>query len=122
MYVASDGALKIEDPSLENSGHYACSALNDVGSAIARSHLVIYDPKDFGNDTAERNHEKLYHQSAAYDPNTESARLGLLERTVTNVKAEALGPTTIQITWRLADSSGVSPAKYVNGFHVHHRY
>ena len=48
MYVASDNALKIEDPSLENSGHYSCSALNDVGSALARSHLVIYDPKDFG--------------------------------------------------------------------------
>ena len=48
MYVASDNALKIEDPSLENSGHYSCSALNDVGSALARSHLVIYDPEDFG--------------------------------------------------------------------------
>ena len=45
---ASDNALKIEDPSLENSGHYSCSALNDVGSALARSHLVIYDPDDFG--------------------------------------------------------------------------
>ena len=48
MYVASDNALKIEEPSLENSGHYSCSALNDVGSALARSHLVIYDPDDFG--------------------------------------------------------------------------
>ena len=48
MYVASDNALKIEDPSLDNSGHYSCSALNDVGSALARSHLVIYDPEDFG--------------------------------------------------------------------------
>ena len=47
MYVASDNALKIEEPSLKNSGHYSCSALNDVGSALARSHLVIYDPEDF---------------------------------------------------------------------------
>ena len=61
MYVASDNALKIEEPSFENSGHYSCSALNDVGSALARSHLVIYDPSDFAhqNETTSA-HEKSY--------------------------------------------------------------
>ncbi len=121
MYVASDGALKIEEPGMENSGHYACSALNEVGSAMARSHLVIYDPQDFNSSAGEGEHEKLYHATSDYDPESEAARLGLLERTVVGVKAEALGPTSIQITWNLAAKDINSPSNYVDGFHVHHR-
>lgn len=26
---------------------YACAAVNTVGAALARSHLVVFDPKDF---------------------------------------------------------------------------
>ncbi len=26
---------------------YACAAVNTVGAAFARSHLVVFDPKDF---------------------------------------------------------------------------
>ena len=53
MYVASDNALKIEEPSFGNSGHYSCSALNEVGSTLARSHLVIYDPNDFASSSSQ---------------------------------------------------------------------
>ena len=51
MYVTSEGALKIEDPTVENSGHYVCSALNGVGATLARSHLVVFDPEDFEDNT-----------------------------------------------------------------------
>ena len=59
MYVASDNALKIEEPSFGNSGHYSCSALNEVGSALARSHLVIYDPNDFASSSPSQNQTNI---------------------------------------------------------------
>lgn len=43
VYVTSDGSLKIKELSKENTGHYTCSVVNDVGAAMARSHLLIYD-------------------------------------------------------------------------------
>jgi hypothetical protein len=124
MYVASDGGLKIEDPSLQNSGHYTCSALNDVGSAIARSHLVIYDSEDWlkpMKNGSENGHEKIYEFVAKQGGRqSESARLALLERTITQVKAEPLSPTSIQVTWKLILDDEISD--FVHGFHVHHRY
>merc|ERR1719228_3026781 len=47
VYVTADGSLKIKDPIVENSGHYACSVVNDLGAAMARSHLLVYDPTEF---------------------------------------------------------------------------
>lgn len=114
MYVASDNALKIEDPSLENSGHYSCSALNDVGSALARSHLVIYDPDDF----LKANNQSSQIYEAESQTNFEPARLALMERTIKAVKAEALSPTSIQVTWSLVEDE---VANFVHGFQVHHR-
>lgn len=115
MYVASDNALKIEDPSLENSGHYSCSALNDVGSALARSHLVIYDPADFATKNTTR---ELFYESQASNARSESARMALMEKTIASIRAEALGPTSIQVTWSLVNNE---IANYVHGFQVHHR-
>ena len=120
MYVASDGALKIENPTLENSGHYVCSTLNVVGASIARSHLVIYDKNDF-NDTGKvvsRDHEKEYEGMSESDLGLEEARLALLERTIGSIEAIAMGPNTIKVSWEL--SSG-SPTNYVEGFRVHFR-
>ena len=118
MYVASDNALKIEDPSLQNSGHYSCSALNGVGSALARSHLVIYDPSDF-KGPVNQSHEDMYHQESVKDSSkAENVRMALLERTIKATKAEPLSSTSIQVTWSLV---GEEVAKFVHGFHVHHR-
>ena len=116
MYVASDNALKIEDPSLENSGHYSCSALNGVGSALARSHLVIYDPLDF-QGPVNQSHQVLYRNQES-KASTENVRMALLGRTIQNIKAEPLSSTSIQVTWSLV---GEDVAKFVHGFHVHHR-
>lgn len=116
MYVASDNALKIEDPSLENSGHYSCSALNGVGSALARSHLLIYDPLDF-KGPVNQSHQVLYRNQES-KASTENVRMALLGRTIQNIKAEPLSSTSIQVTWSLV---GEDVAKFVHGFHVHHR-
>ena len=62
MYVNSEGTLKIEEPGVDNTGHYVCTALNIVGSALARSHLVVYDPKDFENGTHLNFYESLSRQ------------------------------------------------------------
>lgn len=121
MYVTSDGSLKIEDPTVQDSGHYVCTALNIVGSALARSHLVVYDSKELGeNGTAanvSRAHTEIYETNSAH-PNLDEARLGLLEDTIGNVLVTPLGPTSIRVSWRLNNGPG---NRYVQGFRVHYR-
>ena len=120
MYVTSDGSLKIEDPSVEDSGHYVCTALNIVGSALARSHLVVFDNREFGqNGTANASsvHTEVYEQNSAH-PNLDEARLGLLEDTIGNVLVTPLGPTSIRVSWRLNNGPG---NRYVQGFKIHYR-
>ena len=41
VHVTGDGCLKIREPDLENSGRYTCNVVNDVGAAMATSHLVV---------------------------------------------------------------------------------
>ena len=120
MYVASDGALKIEDPTIENSGHYVCSTLNIVGASIARSHLVIYDKLDFSktNNNVSKIHEKEYEALSVSDFGLEEARLVLLERTIASINAIPLGPNSIKISWELSTGS---PTNYVEGFRIHFR-
>ena len=119
MYVASDGALKIEDPTIINSGHYVCSTLNTVGASIARSHLVIYDDKDFSETkNLSKLHEKEYEAISVNDFGLEEARLALLERTIATIKAIPLGPNSIKISWQLSVGS---PTNYVEGFRIHYR-
>ena len=110
--MAGDGALKIENPSLEDTGHYVCSALNAVGSALARSHLIIFDPHDLRNNT-------IQGQPTNVDLYMEEARLALLESTLENVDAQALGPKAIRVSWEV---SGRSPGSdFVDGYRVFHR-
>ena len=95
MYVTSDGALKIEEPiSVENGGHFACTALNVVGAAIARSHLVVFDPVEANSSTT------VDSTSAGL----EKARLSLLEKSIEEVAVQALGPTSLRVTWKLVRS------------------
>ena len=39
--VNLDGSLQIDYPRVSDSGHYSCSTINEVGSSIARSHLMV---------------------------------------------------------------------------------
>ena len=41
VHVTGDGCLKIREPDLENSGRYTCNVVNDVGAAMATSHLLV---------------------------------------------------------------------------------
>ena len=92
MYVTSDGALKIEEPvSAENGGHFACTALNVVGAAIARSHLVVFDPKMAGNSNS----------TIEPDDGLEKARLSLLEKSIKEVTVQAVGPSSLRVMWKL---------------------
>ena len=135
MYVTSDGALKIETPSVENSGHYACAAVNEVGSAMARSHLVVFDPADFEKENSSpiENHVKTYEKESDTFERDE-ARLALLERTIADVDVVPLGTSSVRVTWRLlgadfdhdddeSSSSLTIPAavRYIDGYRVHYR-
>ena len=55
--ITKDGSLVIESTEVEQSGHYTCSVANEVGSAIARSHVLVYDPRDFNS----MRHSDIYH-------------------------------------------------------------
>ena len=48
VYVTGDGCLKIRDPVEENSGMYTCTVVNDVGAAMAMSHVTIISSDKMG--------------------------------------------------------------------------
>lgn len=118
MYVASDGALKIEGPSLNASGHYVCSAVNSVGAALARSHLVIYDFEKRPDSQSTQIYEQEGRSAGPASIVLEEARLALLERTVESLEAMALGPTALRVFWKLVAGF---PSKFIEGFRVHYR-
>ena len=61
-------------------------------------------------------HVNLYENQS--ETGFEPARMALMERTIKAVKAEALGSTSIQVTWSLVENE---VAKFVHGFHVLYR-
>lgn len=119
MYVTSDGSLKIEEPSVADSGHYVCSVVNIVGSFMARAHVVIYDPLDL-NGTSSRSHTKDYLAVSEARTDEDQARLALLEQSVRSLEVIALGPTSIKVNWEL---SPLIPATklYTEGIRLFYR-
>ena len=104
--VLSDGTLKIGSANVENSGQYACVVVNEVGSAIARSHLLIYDgSSEYGAGF------KLSDNDIFQDSN--EARLATSEQSVKIKSAFAMDSNTIKITWEF-----VAAHKYVQGYKV----
>ena len=96
MYVTSDGALKIEEPvSVENGGHFACTALNVVGAAIARSHLVVFDP--LAGNSNSSNSSMLERENGGL----EKARLSLLEKSIKEVSVQPVSSSSLRVTWNL---------------------
>ena len=49
VYVTGDGCLKIREPVEENSGMYTCTVVNDVGAAMALSHVQVVDAESSNN-------------------------------------------------------------------------
>lgn len=106
MYMAQDGSLKIETPSVENSGQYVCTAINSVGSALARSHVVVYDPNDFNyNSSSAKNHETIYKDQTSDTLGIDEARMVLLERTVTYIEVNPSSSTSVRANWRIASGT-----------------
>ena len=104
--VLSDGTLKIGSASVGNSGHYACVVVNEVGSAMARSHLLIYEgSNEYGSGF------KLSDNDIFQDSN--EARLATSDQSVKMKSAFALDSNTVKVTWEF-----VAAHKYVQGYKV----
>lgn len=104
MYMTQDGSLKIETPGVENSGHYVCTAINAVGSSLARSHVVVYDPNDFdkNNSSSVLSHENIYKDQTSDTFGTDEARMVLLERIVTYIEVIPSTSTSVRASWRIS--------------------
>ena len=104
MYMTQDGSLKIETPGVENSGHYVCTAINAVGSALARSHVVVYDPNDFDKNRSSLviNHEYIYKDQTSDSFGTDEARMVLLERIVNYIEVIPSTSTSVRASWRIS--------------------
>ena len=100
--ILSDGTLKIGSTNVENTGHYACVVVNEVGSAMARSHLFIYDGSS----------AKLSPDTDIFQDSNE-ARLATAEQGVKIKSAFALDPNTVKVTWEF-----IAAHKYVQGYKV----
>ena len=108
--VTKDGSLVISSTSVEHTGHYTCSVANEVGSAITRSHLLVYDPSDFKS----MRHSDIYHNIEDLDMN--EARLASMERGVTIKSAFSISPVAIKVNWEF-----VASHKYLQGYRIWHK-
>ena len=107
VVILSDGTLKIGSTSVENTGHYACVVVNEVGSAIARSHLLIYDgTSDHATGFNLSDEADIYQDS-------NEARLATTDQGVKIKSAFAVDPNTVKVTWEF-----VAPHKYVQGYKI----
>jgi hypothetical protein len=104
--VLSDGTLKIGASEVDNSGQYACVVVNEVGSAMARSHLLIYDgSSEYGSGF------RLSDNDIFQDSN--EARLANSEQSVKIKSVFAVDSSTVKVTWEF-----VAAHKYVQGYKV----
>ena len=103
-------SLVIESTNVENSGHFTCSVANEVGSAIARSHLLVYDPRDFNS----MRHSDIYHNVEDLDMN--EARLASMEDGVKIKIAFSVSPVAIKVNWEF-----IASHKYLQGYRIWHK-
>ena len=79
IFIEGDGSLVIESPTKEDSGLYTCFVANGVGSAAARSNLVVRGNKIDLDDDA---------RAAIKSQKVDSVRI---------TSAKAAGPTSIKV-------------------------
>uniref|UniRef100_A0A0K2V5X8 Roundabout homolog 2like [Nasonia vitripennis] n=1 Tax=Lepeophtheirus salmonis TaxID=72036 RepID=A0A0K2V5X8_LEPSM len=106
IIVKVDGTLYIENPQTMHSGHYTCTAVNDAGSAIARSHVLVYDP---------------IHQDSFPDTNAgleldEARIVTTLEEGVRISDISAVSSTSLKVKWHIT-----ARHKYIDGFYIRYR-
>ena len=107
IQVSEDGSLFLVSATEDDTGHYTCSVINEVGSAIARSHVLVYDPKDFSSS------DNLAQYHHLQDLDLTEARLATVQDGVILESATASSPTSIKITWKF-----VAPHKYLDGYKI----
>ena len=110
LSVNHDGSLVIEHTTLENSGHYTCTVVNEVGSTMARSHLVVYDPSDFkygGVNSLDTDLGSLDNLDLS------EARLATQADGVRITSAIPTSPTSLKVSWEFYASH-----KYLQGYHI----
>lgn len=105
--VSEDGSLFVVSAQESDSGFYTCNAINEVDTVIARSHVLVYDPKDF------KNANKLAQFHHLDDLDLTEARLATVEDGVTLTSVSAVGPTSIKLVWEF-----VAPHKYLDGYNI----
>ena len=104
----SSNSLVIQQPKVEDGGHYACFGVNSVGSVTSRSHLFAYDTEDFHT----LHHSNVYHEEEGLALEVSEARLSLSTAKTVVKRVSAESPTSIKVSW------AVDNADYVDGFRV----
>ena len=107
VQVSEEGSLFLVSATENDTGFYTCTVINDVGSAIARSHVLVYDPKDF------KTSDNLAQYHDLQDLDLSEARLATVQDGVILESAQAVGPTSIKIIWKF-----VAPHKYLDGYRI----
>ena len=106
--VSEDGSLYLAAATEKDTGYYTCTVVNTVGSVVARTHVLVYDPKDF---TSSNNLAQYHHLQ---DLDLTEARLATVqEDEVILQSADAVTPTSIKLTWNF-----VAPHKYLDGYRI----
>ena len=116
VYVTADGSLKIKDPIVENSGRYTCSVVNDVGAAMARSHLLVYDPSEFGlKEKISESHLNIY-KTPTDSQLMEEARMALHQQFIEIDSLSSLSSSSIEVSWNI-----VGNQVFLEGLFLHYR-
>ena len=110
IQVSEEGSLFIVSAQEEDTGHYTCTVVNSVGSAVTRSHILVYDPQDMKRG---QNNPNLAHYHNLADLDLTEARLATVQDGVTLESATPLSPTSIKLTWNF-----VAPHKYLDGYRI----
>eukprot|EP00094_Tigriopus_californicus_P011303 TCALIF_10910-PA protein Name:"Similar to ROBO2 Roundabout homolog 2 (Homo sapiens)" AED:0.22 eAED:0.24 QI:0/0.2/0/1/0.4/0.5/6/0/1001 len=112
--VNGDGSLEIINPQVSHSGHYTCSSTNEVGSAIARANLLVYD---FDEPTS--NHAIIEQENQLFnlvnEPNSDrkEARLRLNHAETTMIELRVLNPKTVRVNWKVSQESA-----FIQGYRI----
>jgi len=116
VYVTADGSLKIKDPIVENSGRYTCSVVNDVGAAMARSHLLVYDPTELGpSRKISESHLNIY-KTPTDSQVMEEARMALHQQIIEIDSLSSLSSSSIEVSWNT-----VGNRVFLEGLLLHYR-
>ena len=92
------GTLTLGPLSADDSGHYTCVSVNEVGSAIARSRLTVVGSKGEPDSRAE-----------------DDVRVSMMSTSTRLTSVKAAGSRSIKLSWR------TSGTDFLEGFFIYYR-